>query len=101
MLLRAVTAATYQRGVPSPSAEVWEGPGVERVSTSIPVTSTRWEEVMMARHRKHHKRSPSERPCKDPSEGLTRRELYADAIKLSLALLKIVDLLFAWLTALR
>ena len=45
----------------------------------------------MGRHRKQGKRSPPGRPDEGPPGGLTRRQLYADAIKLTLEILKIAN----------
>jgi len=56
---------------------------------------------MAARHRKEKKRSPPEGPHEGPPGGLTRRQLYADAIKLTLEILKIVNWLLLWWTTLR
>lgn len=50
--------------------------------------------------KKNEDRSPPEGPNEGPPGGLTWRKLVAEAIKLSLALLKIVDWLTAWLTTL-
>jgi hypothetical protein len=55
----------------------------------------------MGRHRKQGKRSPPKGADEGPSGGLTRRQLYADAIKLTLEILKIVNWLQLWLTTLR